>query len=121
MTLLAASFSVPVVAGDPMWADAVRGKALEHAPAAPTSAPCRLCVTFWLPREKRGEQFSADPCLHLHARRPVGSALVRDIEHALCGIMWHHNGQVCEATWRKLFVPMGEAPGVAITVEVLTP
>jgi Holliday junction resolvase RusA-like endonuclease len=91
-----------------------------HMGQEPLHGPLQLLVTFYLPRPKdhfgsgknAGSMKRTAP--HLHAKKPDLTKLVRALEDAMTGIVWHDDAQVCEQQIRKRY---GAAAGAKVRVE----
>jgi hypothetical protein len=88
---------------------------------APLTGPLRLSLAFSLPRPKghsgaRGLRPSAPA---YPTTKPDATKLLRAVEDACTGILWHDDAQIVLQTVRKLYAS-AEGPGVLVEVEPLT-
>lgn len=89
------------------WRASVALAALAVRPAALLAGPLTLLVRFYLPRPKSLAKRHVEP-----VKKPDLSKLVRAIEDALSGVIWHDDAQVVQITASKHY----GTPGATIVV-----
>ena len=92
----------------------------------PKPGPIYLTLTFWFPRPKShyGTGRNADI---LKPSAPASMTVKPDIDKleraildALTGVLWEDDSQVVHLTATKRYAPLGELPGVTITLDTPT-
>lgn len=107
------------------WRAVVALAARQHYHGEPVRVPLRLTIAFTISRPKghyrtgkHAGQLRPDapayPC-----KKPDTTKLVRALEDALTGIVWHDDVYVVRQVASKDWTPDGEGPGARVTVEVM--
>jgi crossover junction endodeoxyribonuclease RusA len=89
--------------------------ALQELPAAEREQLAdgvRLTVAFYLPRPK-----TLPKRVTAHTKAPDCSKLIRGLEDALTGVVYHDDAQICDLIAMKRYVKAGEIPYVDVRVE----
>ena len=85
----------------------------------PFRGPIALEVEFRMPRARghyRTNGALRDSAPRDHVKKPDRTKLLRALEDALSGIVWHDDTQVIGGPVVKRYVRYDEAPGAAVTV-----
>lgn len=102
------------------WRRNVQAAALEAAEQVSweaTRQPLELTVRFYLPRPKvhynaKGAVKSSAPSLH--TTKPDLTKLLRAVEDALTGILWHDDSQIVKQTVAKHYTTAGPKTEVIV-------
>lgn len=90
-------------------------------PTEPLSGPLKLTVSFVLPRPK-AKTWKRKPMLpEWKVEKPDISNLLKSLEDACNGVLWHDDAQVVVCTATKATAAGDEAPGVHVRVEPAGP
>lgn len=105
------------------WRTIVQWAAQEQliagATAFPPGVPLALDVVFTMPRPKahfRKDGTLKDGIMVHHISKPDTTKLLRALEDAITGILWHDDAQIALQSARKIY---GTAPGATITISSL--
>ena len=107
------------------WRALVSLTARQHYRGEPVRVPLKLTVTFTIARPanhyRAGDRAKglkvkapAYPC-----KKPDLTKLVRALEDALTGIVWHDDVFVVRQALAKVWAPEGQGPGAHVSVEVV--
>ncbi len=79
--------------------------------------PIRMTITFYLPRPQGhyGKKGLLPSAPEHHTKRPDATKLLRAIEDALTGIIWHDDSQIVHQHVHKLYTDA--TPGAGVFIE----
>jgi Holliday junction resolvase RusA-like endonuclease len=99
-----------------VWRRMVATYALQVKPPEPTKEAVELMTVF---RLRRPGYLPKKVCYH--TRKPDSTNLMKGVEDALIGLLYHDDAQVIRSIVQKDYVLDGEMPGVLIRVQEILP